>query len=157
MKFYLEYEQLKNICISMAEDISKGFKPHEIIAVSRGGLTPAHIIGKYLRLPVGVFFPDHKELHLYNMSSTRIVFVEDLIARGRTYRVIKNTMDEKYPGIEWTLAPVLIDHFYKESDDECKFFGFKSQHWVVFPWEEYDKMQEGDRGLFREGTDSYGK
>jgi len=81
MKFYLEYEQLKSICISMAEDISKGFAPHEIIAVSRGGLTPAHIIGKYLRLPVGVFFPDHKELHLYNSSSTRIVFVEDLIKR----------------------------------------------------------------------------
>lgn len=156
MKYYLEYEQLKRICISMAEDISKGFQPHEIVAVSRGGLTPAHIIGKYLRLPVGVFFPEYKELHLYNTSSTRIVFVEDLIAKGRTFRVIQAAMD-KYPGIEWTLAPVLIDAHYEEEDDGVKYFGFKSKHWVVFPWEEFDKMQEGDRGLFREGSDSYGK
>jgi hypoxanthine phosphoribosyltransferase len=156
MKFYLDYEHLKNICIAMAENIALAYKPHEIVAVVRGGLTPAHIIAKHLRLPVGVLFPEYNELHLYNASSRRIVFVEDLIAKGRTYRQIKNIM-ELYPGIDWKMAPVLVDSHYDETLDNVVTYGFKTSHWCVFPWEDFDKMQEGDRGLFRHGTDSYGK
>jgi adenine/guanine phosphoribosyltransferase-like PRPP-binding protein len=150
MKFYLPYDQLKNICLCLADDIKK-LEVDSIVAVSRGGLTPAHIIAKYLRLPCDVYFPDRKLLTV-DTTCTKIVFIEDLVAEGRTYRDLSLFMSSNHPKVNWTYIPILVDGSFTE---KFKLYGFISNHWVVFPYEEFDKTKEGDRGLFRLGDDCY--
>ena len=61
-------------------------------------------------------------------------------------------MEDK--GLSWMFMPILVDANYKtEFPLEC----LRTSEWIVFPYEEFDKMQVGDRGFFRDGTDKYAK
>lgn len=161
MKFYLEYEQMKAMCLSIADSLRKSFLPDEIVGIARGGLTPAVIIAKELRLPLGVFYTGttEKESELILTSpykpEKRIVFVEDIVARGRTFRAVGRHMRTYHTDIAWTFVPIVVDGHIDMP--EIFFYGMKTKHWVVMPWEDVDKMKEGDRGLFRERSDAYGK
>jgi hypothetical protein len=64
-------------------------------------------------------------------------------------------MQNNHSQFEWMFVPVVLDGHL--NIPEIEIYGIKTKHWCVMPWEDVDKMQEGDRGLFREGTDSYGK
>lgn len=152
-KTYLEYKDLKRMLLEKIPLLEE-LNINEIIAVSRGGITIAHILGKALNLKVGYLFPDKKEIYFNNPSNKHILIVEDLIAEGRTTKIIKKMMDEKYSDIHYTYMPFLVDANYKDKDYDIKVM--RSSEWIVFPWEEFEKMNEGDRGLFRDGTDSYG-
>jgi hypoxanthine phosphoribosyltransferase len=162
MKVYLDYTTFKSICLALAEKIAE-YKPDEIVAVSRGGISAAHIIAKSLGLPIGYFFPGEPtgRLVLAKETSRKIVLIEDLVAEGRTFFNAKITMDSlnkcfkpDEAKFEYKFVPVLID---ANSKDTFDIYGFKTPIWVVFPYEEMDKMKEGDHGLFRAGTDAYGK
>jgi len=177
-KVFLEYKDLKNICCSITDKIKREEeKPFtEIVAVTRGGLTAAHIFAKELNLDVGMFLPKPYQLALNNdiTEDTRLLLVEDLVAQGRTYAEIKdffrmfnesitNEMTAEgveYEGvkhiIDWEFCPILIDDSY-EPKDEFKYFGYTSKNWVVFPYEDSEKVVIGDRGLHRDGSDQYGK
>jgi hypoxanthine phosphoribosyltransferase len=150
-KIYLEYEEFKYICLLMAKRIEK-INIDQIVAISRGGISAAHIISKYLKKDVGYFIPKNNELIL-NHDVRNIVFIEDLVAKGRTYNLIKEKMKNSLIK-NWLFCPVLVDSNYKEND--FKIYGFKSNDWIVFPYEEISKMNIDDRGLFRENTDNYG-
>jgi hypoxanthine phosphoribosyltransferase len=133
------------------------YKFDEIVAVVRGGLTAAHYIAKQLRLPVGVYYPSNDayntpRLILAKKKANRLLFVEDLVAKGRTYDELYKFM-KGFPGVEWHFMPVLVDGEYK---GDFPFQCLKTDEWIVFPYEKFDKMQEGDRGLFRMNTDVYG-
>jgi orotate phosphoribosyltransferase-like protein len=151
MKVYLEYEDFKKICIQIADSLPKDITC--IVCVVRGGVSAGHIISKHLKLEMGFYYPSSDQLVLPPGNKThRLAIVEDLVAKGRTYNCIVNSKSLKnYP---WIFAPVLIDD---STDLDFKHCGFRSSNWVVFPYEDYDKMNEGDRGLFRERSDSYGQ
>lgn len=151
MKFYLNYETLKDICISMAENMKQD-NYDEVVAVVRGGMTPAQIIAKHLKLTVGVYVPRNNELLLTNKDAKKIVFIEDLVAEGRTYNKLKSFM-ANHIELRWSFAPIIVDDSFPY---HFKNYGMKTKHWCVFPWEDMNKMKEGDRGFFRDGTDSYG-
>jgi len=129
----------------------------EVVAVVRGGLTAAHYLAKQLRLPVGVYYPSNDaystpRLMLAKKKSDKLLFVEDLVAFGRTYNELKRFM-KGFPEVEWHFMPVLVDKAY---EGDFKLQTLKTDDWIIFPYENSDKMQEGDRGLFRVGTDVYG-
>lgn len=129
----------------------------EIVAVVRGGLTAAHYIAKQLRLPVGVYYPSNDaystpRLILAKKKAGKLLFVEDLVAQGRTHAELYKFM-KGFPEVDWHFMPVLVDGKYEKNFlMQC----LKTDDWIVFPYEKYDKMQEGDRGLFRMKTDKYG-
>lgn len=156
MKRFLTYEQMTDLLDKKIPEIQiYGFD--EIVAVVRGGLTASHYIAKQLRLPVGVYYPsnsDYEEprLFLAKKKSKKLLFVEDLVAQGRTYVELCNFMKTK-PGYDWQFMPVLVDGDY-ENDFELQ--TIKTKDWIVFPYENFDKIKEGDRGLFRINTDVYG-
>lgn len=156
--YQLTYDELTKILDSCIEKIKEsGEQYDEVIAVVRGGLTAAHYIAKELRLPVGVYFPGQGPLSLVinKPQSTNLLFVEDLVAQGRTYSEIKENMKRPmWSDTRWDFLPVLVDGSYPE---DFPLQGLKSSEWVVFPYEKMEKMKEGDRGLFREGTDVYAK
>lgn len=155
MQIELNYDFYKNLCLVMAQKI-KEYKATEIICVVRGGMTASHIISKKLNLFCGMYDP--KTDFFYSRSpNSKYVFVEDLVAQGRTYSKIEKFT--KSNGIrEWGFAPVIIDSSIDESKiNNLVTYGIKTQHWIVSPYEDLKDMNEGDRGLFREGNDKYGK
>ncbi len=160
MKLYLDYPTFNQICLAMAQKISL-WNPDQLVAVSRGGLSAAHIISKHLNLKCGVYFPYEEKLTLSHSFKPvkKIVFIEDLIAQGRTITNIKNIMETipEYKNYEWKIAPVLIDDSFDKSlwKNEIVTYGIISPHWIVMPYEDFEMTKENDRGLFRDGTDKY--
>lgn len=164
MKRKISYEVYHDTCIGMAEEIQK-IGCTDLVCVMRGGMSASHIISKHLNMKCGIFFPD--ELYMRKPKKTQpgevIVFIEDLVAKGRTFSEIKKFMYNyvySNPKTKWYIAPYLIDENF-EQDEEFKChlacYGMKTSEWIVMPYEETDKMVEGDRGLFRNGDDLYGK
>lgn len=152
-KVYLDFETYKAICLAIADKL-KEENLDEIVAIHRGGMVAASIIGKHLKLPVGSYFPKTNALNLVNPEAKRIAFIEDLVAKGRTLQLVADFV-KAHPEFQCAyFVPVLVDGAFEE---EFKFYGIKTNHWIVMPFEEFDAMNEGDRGLFRDGSDSYGK
>jgi hypoxanthine phosphoribosyltransferase len=157
MKFYLSYEQMTGLIKPFLPLLQEeGFD--EVVAVIRGGMTAAHFIAKELRLPVGCYFPSNPVDKLpprivLNRNPKKILIVEDLVAQGRTFRELESFMGTM-PWIDWQFMPILVDG---DSQMEFKYQCLKTKDWIVFPYEDCDKMTEGDRGLFRDGSDVYGK
>lgn len=163
MKIDLPFDFFKSLCIGMAEKI-KEYKPDEVVAIIRGGLTPSHIIAKHLNIPIGVYFPKTSTL-LIQPESKNIVFIEDLVATGRTYKQVSDFMLDHNEEIDWMFAPVLLDSKINENATlfdpnympRLLTYGMKTEHWIVMPYEEHTKVSENDRGLFRDKSDNYGK
>ena len=84
------------------------FKPTEIVAVARSGFSYAMWVAQELKLPLGAYWPD-----LSNMFNTRdperIVFVDDNILQGTTYKATKEYMAKYYPNVEWRWAVLFSD------------------------------------------------
>lgn len=157
MKVKLDYETYKNFCLCMAEKIRE-FKADEIIAVMRGGMSAAHIISKHLNLPCGAYFPGNLPgLYITKTTSRRLVFVEDLIAKGRTLKELTDFMQTNANQCSWSFAPVLIDSRVDLTMPNILTYGMVTPHWVVMPYEETENVVEGDWGLSRDGSDKYGK
>jgi hypoxanthine phosphoribosyltransferase len=157
-KIQMTYKELYDMCQGIAYQAMDEEKPFtQIIAVTRGGLSAAHILGKMLGLPVGIFVPDTKAVLLpkpHNPNGKYLV-VEDLVARGRTYEIVKKFFNEECE-CDWEFCPILIDsEYYREHSYEFKYFGFVTSLWVVFPYEDFDSVVAGDRGLFRDNSDQY--
>jgi len=147
MKLPVNYEFVQNLCRCLAADIREQYKPEEIIAISRGGFSAAHIIARELSLPCGFYDP---KTDVLVHQTNNICFIEDLIAKGRTYYKVAKLMATS--DIVWSFVPLLLDH---NADFECQVYGLRSKHWIVWPWEDCTRAKEGDHGLFRDQTDSY--
>jgi hypoxanthine phosphoribosyltransferase len=154
MKRYLNQETMKSMIQAKAGEFSPTMFD-EVVAVSRGGVSIGHIFAKAMKLQMGFLFPKKREIAFFNEERDikAILIVEDLVAQGRTSKIIHDMMAEKYSHINYYYLPFLVDADYKDTDyDDCCMIG---SDWIVFPWEDMDAMQEGDRGLFRDGTDVY--
>jgi hypoxanthine phosphoribosyltransferase len=155
MKLELPYDQLKGICKCLSEQLEP-LNLDCIVAISRGGLTAAHLISKELGIPCEFYIPSRRLLTL-PIEADRVAFVEDLIAKGRTYDELKQILSlDCWSHLVWDYVPIVIDDDY-EGKDNFPYFGMKTKHWVSFPYEDNEKVVEQDRGLFRDGSDSYGK
>lgn len=158
MKVYLSYNEMLEILKPKIE-ILKERKYDEVVAVVRGGLTVAHYIAKKLRLTIGFYYPSNETFQTPRIITSgrkppkKILFVEDLVAKGRTYNELVRFM-EGFPEVEYDFFPLLLDGDYP---DTMELYGMKTNDWIVMPYEEMDEMVEGDRGLFRNNTDQYGK
>lgn len=157
MKTQMSFDMLKSICVDIVHQVSP-WKPTAIVAIARGGLVPATIIAKKLNLPVGVFFPKDGHFHLVDKHAKRVLFIEDLIAKGRTYNLVESFMSKYNDGYavktEWEFCPILVD---VNAPITPKYYGIKTSDWMVMPWEDFDDVVEGDHGLFRDGSDKYGE
>lgn len=153
MKVYLPFEFMKDICLSLADRIKAEFSPTNIVSISRGGNVPATIISKRLRMPLNFYDTSSSEISKFPLLGERLIFIEDLVAQGRTYRQVCSTMSKLF-NTEWEYCPIIVDG---NSILDFHFYGIKTHEWMVMPWEEYEGVIEGDRGLFREGNDVYGK
>ena len=84
------------------------FKPDEIIAVARSGFSYAMWTAQILKLPLGAYWAERSEL-ITGSDPERIVFVDDNILSGTTYKDTKQFMEEYFPNTEWRWAVLFSD------------------------------------------------
>lgn len=94
--------------MNMVDQIAK-FNPDEIVAVNRSGFSYAMWVAQILKLPLGVYFPKTTQLILSNRDSKRIVFVDDNILSGTTYKDTKVYMGYEHPEMDWKWAVLFSD------------------------------------------------
>lgn len=157
MKIQMTYSEFVDIADRIALHILNNVVNPRLYAVARGGFTLAHRVGYRLALPVGVFYPKPQlEVHPVQSQGTR-VFLEDVIATGRTVQAIETFMAEQrvsYPNANnaYRIYPVVADADCSKFDAVEYASSLVSKDWIVFPYEDFYAVAEGDRGLFREGT-----
>jgi len=91
----------------MVDQIAK-FDPDEIVAVARSGFSYAMWVSQILKLPLGAYWSDRGEL-VTGSNPKRIVFVDDNILSGTTYKDTIQFMSAHYPDIEWKWAVLFSD------------------------------------------------
>jgi hypoxanthine phosphoribosyltransferase len=84
------------------------FKPNEIIAVARSGFSYAMWTAQILKLPLGAYWAERGEL-ITGSDPERVVFVDDNILSGTTYKDTKLFMQRYYPDTEWRWAVLFSD------------------------------------------------
>jgi len=84
------------------------FKPNEIIAVARSGFSYAMWTAQILKLPLGAYWAERGEL-ITSSDPERVVFVDDNILSGTTYKDTKLFMQRYYPDTEWRWAVLFSD------------------------------------------------
>ena len=159
MKVHMHYEGLKHIAKKIAGHIATNVKNPVLFSVMRGGMTFGHLVGYELRLPVGAYYPALKRylhpslMEAGSLANFMFVFLEDVLATGRTLTTIRTHMGQI--GQDFRFYPSVIDQeIFDKGLPECVAHtqSFVTADWIVFPYEEFDVVAEGDRGLFRDGT-----
>jgi hypothetical protein len=86
----------------------KEFNPTEIVAVARSGFSYAMWAAQELKLPLGAYWAERGEL-VIGSDPERIVFIDDNILSGATYKATKMFMDRYYPNCAWRWAVLFSD------------------------------------------------
>ncbi len=167
MKTQLKYSTLlqvaedvaRQLSIKYAKEIAEG--KFFLFAVMRGGASFGHLVSQRLGLPLGVVYPGaerenlfyyHPQIVTYAAQDRVFIYLEDVIAKGRTIEKVLNYHDG-YLKHAREFIPVVMD---ASVDSNVKaavnIVGIVSSDWIVFPYESMDHVVEGDRGLFRDGT-----
>lgn len=163
MKIQLSFETFRDFCIAIAEEIKSDFaKDVVIVPVMRGGMLASQIISKHLMVPCGAIWVDNNDWikncknfdsnYFLPKNSNNIVFVDDITALGRTKRKIDSMMKFYGEEINWKYASVVVDHKCTEFFD---YIGFQTKHWIVMPYEDINRVVEGNQGLFRDNKELY--
>jgi len=150
----ISYDELKVIAKDVAHVIRDKHTDYELVAVARGGLTFAQLVAYHLAKPLHFFIPkDHALLSAYPLPyPSHVIFLEDVIAEGRTFRLLDNYAAH-HNMRSWEMIPVVLDEMAPQDiQDRVNTYGIRTSDWIVFPHEEVEKTVEGDRGLFRAGT-----
>lgn len=164
MKRKLTYEELEGIARNVADYIKEKYSdtPYDLIAISRGGVTFGHLVSYYLAHPLH-YFSTNLGCVLwttpgeYEDDDSVMIFLEDIIAQGRTFDIVKKYADGIMDA-RWEFIPIVMDAnapaYIKTRVNKV---GLETDDWIVFPHEQFGLTVEGDRGLFREGTSANSK
>ena len=99
-----EGEQYFNNMVQQIAD----FNPAEIVAVARSGFSYAMWTAQILKLPLGAYWAERGDL-VTSSDPERVVFVDDNILSGTTYKDTKRFMERYYPTTEWRWAVLFSD------------------------------------------------
>lgn len=168
MKKNLSYYALKDLAVEVSHKLQVQYAKEIaenrlfLFAIARGGLTFGHLVAYRMALPLGVVFPMndyvqrlHPQINPYDEPGPAVyVYLEDVIAEGRTYRQIKDWHETICADEEaFVFVPAVIDaNAPVDIQADVLVYGTKTSDWLVFPHEDAEHVTEGDRGLFREGT-----
>ena len=160
-KHIMTYDELVAHADSLSQTIHRHFPRHQLVAVSRGGVTLAHRVAYNLSKPLGFIIPSMPLQGLYTSPPTETppLFIEDLIAKGRTLDIITSLakLGVIHPG--WHFAALVKDETYTVPTHLVNKVTtlITPTEWVVFPYEDAHRVKVGDWGLFREGTSENAK
>ena len=145
MKYYTyNYDEFYQDIQTLASKIAKE-NFDSIIAVSRGGLTPAHFLANLLNIrniyTISSLHYDNttqqdkcKILNIPNITnSNKSLIVDDILDSGVTLDKVYTTLFSKYPHITFKIATL----FYKHNTQIKADYSIKlATSWIKFFWEE---------------------
>lgn len=134
-KINISFEMYNQICVCILDKIRE-WGGEEIVTIMRGGQTAAHLIVRNsLSIPNGVFYPKNKSKDAFMYLQTnakKIVFIEDMISTGYTYKEIDEFMKLNHPDKEWKIALICLDEKIERKDyPNILTYGIKSEHWIT--------------------------
>ncbi|ASI98407.1 phosphoribosyltransferase [Thermococcus celer] len=145
-KIYLTWWQVDRAIFALADHLRE-YGPDVIVGVARGGLIPAvrlsHVLGDVEVRVIDVkFYKDIEErmerpvitipLH-GSLEGKRVVVVDDVSDTGKTLEVVIDEVRKKGAS-DVKVACLSMKPWTKVVPD---FYVFRTDKWVVFPWEEF--------------------
>jgi len=137
-----EYEEFVQDIKTIVNNLQE--RPDAIIAIARGGLTPAHFISLALDIREvytinALSYEDKKQSENIKISNIpeiknarNVLIVDEIIDSGRTMSKIYTILSDKYREINFKVATI----FYKKSAEFTPDYYVKeAKEWVDFFWE----------------------
>ena len=141
MRYYYCYEEFVSDCRRLTEIIDWEFDT--IVGISRGGLTPAHLLGEYYDIREvyainTIGYDDTEKLEntkVFNIpdisSAKNVLIVDDIVDSGDTLELVLSTLSQSYPHCSFRSASL----FYKESATiEPDWYSQEATKWIDFFW-----------------------
>lgn len=156
---YISWTKLHKDIHDLSLKIDKKYKPDLLVAIARGGLTIAHIMSDFLKLPITTFtissYHDQKQvsipkitLHLGNkLHNKKILLVDDVSDSGKTFlRGIEYLKENGASEIKTTSpyikpwAKYLPDYYVKSLTE-----------WIIFPFDIKENILTITKKMSKEG------
>ena len=141
MRYYYSYTEYLSDCKELTLQINDKFDA--IIAIARGGITLAHMLGEYYDIREvytinTIGYNDNKKLEkteVFNIpdikNAKRILIVDDIVDSGDTMKLVLETMSERYPNCEIKSASL----FYKNTAVmKPDWYVHIADKWIDFFW-----------------------
>ncbi len=144
MRYYYSYEEfrkdLKNLCQKI-----KGWEFDAILAVARGGMTMAHMMGEYFNKREvlslnSIGYEDNvklKEIKIFNIpnlsSFKRVLIVDDIIDSGESMGKVLKALKKRYNGVSFKTAVIFQK---KDALMKADFWVREPKAWIDFFWSE---------------------
>jgi len=159
--------QIYDMLLSQAQKIHAApYHPDLIVAIARGGLIPARILGDLLQIPeltvIQVEFytdiaktrqqPTLKLGLTTSIQGKKTLLVDDISDTGKTLQLAKNHLTQ-HGAAEIKTATLYTK---PQSIDTPDYYEKQTSRWVVFPWDAKETVRkiaqgaEGKRALNRE-------
>ncbi len=143
MRYYYGYESFKDDLKKLSLKIEKGYEFDAIVAIARGGMTIAHLLGEYFDNR-NVFtintigYEDDKKLpcvKVFNIPNLkgykRVLIVDDIVDSGESMKKVVSILKERYPQNIFKTAVI----FQKKAVlFEADFYIKEPQGWIDFFW-----------------------
>lgn len=146
METKLSWDKIEQLSKDLAAAIEEsGFVPDYLVGITVGGLIPLGLLAEELDirnvLTVSASSYDGKqqrELKIRYMpeadlSSKKILLVDEVAETGQTLALIAQAMKEKYKPAELRTAALVVNT--KTSKFHPDFSALKTEEWLDFPWE----------------------
>ena len=140
------WERIYELLLDLASQIRRaGFKPDIIVGVARGGWPPARIISDLLENPevanvkaefyLGVAETKGEPVITQPVSvlvkDKKVLIVDDVADTGKSLALVKEHLKEK-GATDVKIATIYYKPWSIVTPD---YFGRKTSHWIIFPWE----------------------
>jgi hypoxanthine phosphoribosyltransferase len=147
------WEEAESSVRSLSAKItSSGFRPHIIVAISRGGLVPARLFSDVLNVPllytirisfyssVGVNRekPEITQPLSVDISGKKVLIVDDISDSGKSLALADRYVESLHPS-EVKTASI---HYRPTSIFRPDFFHATTTAWIVYPWEKDEFFRE---------------
>lgn len=148
---YISWPKLHRLCFKLSQKIeTEKIKPDRIVAISRGGIVVARILGDFLNLPIryitmvstegigNLKTPVIVEGLSSQVADEKILLVDEIGDSGETIVKAKEHLRNFRPQKVYSAVPVIKPHTQPKPD----FYMHTTHKWVVFPYEVRETIEE---------------
>ena len=147
------WEQIYDSLLNLADRVRKaGFKPDVIVGVSRGGWPPARIMSDLLENPelanvkaefyLGVAKTKGEPAITQPISASvtgkKVLVVDEVADTGKSLRLVRSHLKERGA----TEVRILTIYYKPWSVVVPEWYGNKTSHWIIFPWERKEAVRQ---------------
>jgi len=141
---YVSWSQVQSLCEQLAEKV-RGFHPHVLVGISRGGLVPVRLISDvldnhtvatiriefYKSMTQTTDFPRVTQPLSLDVRGLKVLIVDDVADTGRSLLVAKELARR---GMASDVKVATL-HYKPRSLIKPDFYIKETNKWLVYPWE----------------------